>query len=56
MEVAEQDDLEDGLYDENARTFRQGQIDGWRSEFSAEDIEAFDSQYGDILELYGYTR
>jgi hypothetical protein len=36
-------------------TFRQGKAAGWRDSFSAANLRAFESRYGDELELYGYT-
>ncbi len=44
------------LYDRSARTFVQGQVDGWRDSFGPAVARAFDARYGSILDAYGYPR
>ena len=36
------------------RTFRTGQIDSWKKDYSAQLLEEFERTFGDILTAYGY--
>jgi hypothetical protein len=42
------------VFSPDARTFSQGQRDGWKSDFTAEHWARFSELHGDILESYGY--
>ena len=42
------------LYDENSSTFRKGQIDSWRNDFTPELHELFMKESGELLKQWGY--
>jgi hypothetical protein len=45
--------VEEGLFGAG-RTFRKGQIGGWREEFSAEHVRAVEEILGPLLVRLGY--
>jgi hypothetical protein len=46
--------LADGLFG-NTKTFHKGRVDAWRDVFKAHHLEAFEREFGDVLEDYGYA-
>jgi hypothetical protein len=50
------DDIVAALSNRETKTFRSGKIGSYKDEFSIETKETFDKHYGDILDLYGYSR
>ncbi len=44
----------DSPYDRGAKTFRKGEVDGWRADWTPENIRRYDELHGDVLQTYGY--
>jgi hypothetical protein len=44
----------DALFSEETTTFRKGEIDSWRDDFTPELHELFLREFGDKLALWGY--
>lgn len=46
--------LSEGLFG-NTKTFHKGRIDSWRDVFEEHHLRAFEREFGDVLEDYGYV-
>jgi len=48
-------EVADALFDKHANTFRKGQIDSWRKEFTPELHDLFMREAGGLLKIWGYS-
>jgi hypothetical protein len=44
------------LYDPSQRTFHRGRADGWKQVYTRPQLERFESRYGHLLDIFGYSR
>ena len=48
------DHCDESPYDRGAKTFRKGEIDGWRADWTSENLWQYAQLHGSLLQTYGY--